>query len=155
MRIGSLWAMAGAARPDVSDTMPAAEPAMTVRRLIDMSFPPDVFMKLAHFAAPACGEPIAPGRPWSMRTALRSQAEPLRGFQFQFRRQSPQDFVDDLGRRPADIDADRPFFQRRLLQGGELVVEQCGRHEVALSRGHAPADQFARALEMDQTDIGP
>src|SRR4029453_4719340 len=45
--------MAGAARPDVSDTTPAAEPARTVRRLIDMSFPPDVFLvRLAHFVAP-------------------------------------------------------------------------------------------------------
>src|SRR5215470_117806 len=32
--------MAGAARPEARDTAPAAEPARTWRRLIDMSFPP-------------------------------------------------------------------------------------------------------------------
>src|SRR6185295_2774971 len=98
MRIGSLWAMAGAARPDVSDTIPAAEPVRTVRRLIDMSFPPDVFHDFARLRRLFCGEPIAPGRPRSMRSAFRSQVEPLRGLPFQIRRQPPQDVVDDLGR---------------------------------------------------------
>src|SRR5262245_10230660 len=147
MRIGSLWAIAGAARPDVSDTMPAAEPVRTVRRLIDMSFPPDVFHDFYALGALVLRRAYRP-RPTPVNAPSVSVAgEPLRGLPFQIRRQSPHDLVDDRGRRAADIDDDRPFLGRRLLQGGELVVEQGGRHEMASARRHAPTDQLARARE--------
>src|SRR5919106_6193327 len=108
MRIGSFWAMAGAPRPDVSDTMPAAEPASTVRRLIDMSFPPDVFVRSAHFAAPASRRAYR-SRPTMVnvhRTSVAGRA--AKRVPVSISAAIAAGSIDDLGRRPADIDADRP-----------------------------------------------
>ena len=47
--------------------------------------------------------------------------------------------TDDLGhnleRLAADIDGDRMLIRCRLLQGGELAIEEGDRHEVLVPRG--------------------
>ena len=49
----------------------------------------------------------------------------------------------------------RALVVARLFQRGELASEQGRRHEMVLAGGHAPANQFARALEINQRDIRP
>ena len=53
----------------------------------------------------------------------------------------------------ADIDGDRMFVRRRLLQRRKLAVEQRHRHEMLVPRGHAPVDEIVRAFEVDQRHV--
>ena len=75
-----------------------------------------------------------------MRSAHRSQVEPLRGLRFQFRRQSPQDFVDDCARRTLDIDDNRVLLRGWLLQVANWSSSNATGMKWALSRRRAPAD---------------
>src|ERR1700761_2580689 len=67
----------------------------------------------------------------------------------------PDDLGDDLLGCAADLDHDRPLVGRRLLERGELAVEQADRHEVLVARGHALVDQLLRAPEIDQPHLRP
>ena len=156
MRIGSFWAMAGAARPDVSDTMPAAEPARTVRRLIDMSFPPDVFCGFGALDG-ACLRRAYRSRPTAVnalrasvagRAATRAPVSIPAAIAAGFRRRSRP------GVPPTSTTIARSSGAGSCKVANWLSSKR-GRHEMALSRRHALADQLARALEMDQADIGP
>ena len=45
------------------------------------------------------------------------------------------------------------FVGRGLFQGGELAVQQRGRHEMALALFHAVADQLARTVQQDEMHL--
>jgi len=51
-----------------------------------------------------------------------------------------------------DIDPDRRFVRRRLLEVGELTVQQARRHEVVTASSHAPADRLIGAGQEDEDD---
>ena len=63
--------------------------------------------------------------------------------------------LNDFARMRSDRDRDRPFVGGRLLERGELAVEQLRRHEMIGARGDAARDEILIALEIDQPDVLP
>src|SRR4029077_2455476 len=61
--------------------------------------------------------------------------------------------IDDAAGMRRDRNRDRQLRRRRLLQRRELAVEERGRHEVIVTGGDAPRDQFAVAFEEDEAHI--
>ena len=47
------------------------------------------------------------------------------------------------------------FIDRWFLQGRQLAVEQCGRHEMTAALGQSLADELRRPLEVDQDHLRP
>src|SRR5438132_6378579 len=66
-----------------------------------------------------------------------------------------KDVIDDGFDQTVNRHCYRIFARVRRLEGSELALQQTLRHEMVFSQGEAACDQFLRAVEKDDADIGP